>query len=320
MPKRFNALLALLLTCLTINVAEAAKKAKKKPLNPLKNSKQVIMVITGGWHSKEGMMQRFEFQKKEWKPVGTAVQVVVGKNGLGWGIGLHPANMGIPQKQEGDGKGPAGIFSITEAFSKKSSFQRKSLLKCHLIRPTTEAIDDPNSKHYNKIIDNRKVEKDWESSEMMKPIDLYNLGIVINHNIPVKDKQAGSCIFLHRWRLAPSQLDEGNAVPKGTAGCTGMDLQVLQECFSWVNPTLNPVIVQLPIAQYMKHKEDWRLPSIDTLAIKNALTANHEQALKEQLFRPATPATQQEKPSQAQEGQAEASNPEKADEEVPAIS
>ena len=50
-------------------------------------------------------------------PSGEAIPAVVGRNGLAWGRGVRtdlPA--GEPQKREGDGRAPAGIFKLGPAF------------------------------------------------------------------------------------------------------------------------------------------------------------------------------------------------------------
>ena len=42
----------------------------------------------------------------------TAAPVSVGRNGAAWGLGLHAAQPQGPQKQEGDGRAPAGVFTL----------------------------------------------------------------------------------------------------------------------------------------------------------------------------------------------------------------
>ena len=47
--------------------------------------------------------------------VGEPTPVTIGRAGSAWGLGLHPAQRG-PQKREGDGRAPAGVFRIGTAF------------------------------------------------------------------------------------------------------------------------------------------------------------------------------------------------------------
>ena len=59
----------------------------------LARSTQIIVVTTSNWDAVEGRLQRFERANAhaEWHPAGEPIPIVVGKNGLGWGIGLGPA-------------------------------------------------------------------------------------------------------------------------------------------------------------------------------------------------------------------------------------
>jgi hypothetical protein len=53
-------------------------------------STQMIVVTTSDWNAVKGQLQRYEraTPHDRWLPIGEPVSVVVGKNGLGWGIGL----------------------------------------------------------------------------------------------------------------------------------------------------------------------------------------------------------------------------------------
>src|SRR5690348_5629374 len=53
-------------------------------------STQMIVVTTSDWNAVEGRLQRFEraAARDAWSPVGEPISVVVGKNGMGWGIGV----------------------------------------------------------------------------------------------------------------------------------------------------------------------------------------------------------------------------------------
>ena len=78
----------------------------------------------------------------------------------------------------------------------------------------THCVDDPASRHYNRIVE-AVVEPDWKSSEPMFSYGrVYSLGKVIHHNEgdPTPTPGAGSCIFFHIWR-SPG---------RPTLGCTAM--------------------------------------------------------------------------------------------------
>ena len=62
---------------------------------------------------------------------------------------------------------------------------------------------------------------------------LYRWGIVVGHN-PANQPGAGSCIFIHLWR-GPGQP---------TAGCTAMSEENLPRILAWLDPALDPRLVQ----------------------------------------------------------------------------
>ena len=112
-----------------------------------------------------------------------------------------------------------------------------------------EGIDDPKSRHYNRIVDGSAVEaKDWNSSERMR-IEPYRWGAVVGHNwkqVP----GAGSCIFLHVW--------EGPGV--ATSGCTAMAEEDMLRLTLWLDRTKKPLLVQLPAEEYRRLRAAWKLP------------------------------------------------------------
>jgi D-alanyl-D-alanine dipeptidase len=116
---------------------------------------------------------------------------------------------------------------------------------------TIEGIDDPASRHYNRLVDTRSIAaKDWRSSERMRRAgDVYRWGVVVGHNwkqVPA----AGSCIFLHVW--------DGAGV--GTSGCTAMPEAQMLKVIRWLDRKKNPTLVQLPAAHYRRLRNAWNLP------------------------------------------------------------
>jgi D-alanyl-D-alanine dipeptidase len=200
---------------------------------------QVVCVTAPSWTSSRGTLQRWERTggAAPWVKTGDPVDVVVGERGLGWGIGLHGAATDDgPRKKEGDRKAPAGVFRLTGSFGRAQSPVGK--LPWQAITPTLEAIDDPASRFYNRIVDRKKIaQPDWNSSERMAEIPVYKLGIVVAHN-PQNFPGSGSCIFLHLRREKSS----------GTAGCTAMEEAPLVTLARWLDPARQPVLVQFPRA------------------------------------------------------------------------
>ncbi len=197
------------------------------------DTKQLIVVTTKNWSTPSGILQRYEKEEGKWHKVGNAINIKLGRNGLGWGRGLHT----IPKhariiKKEGDGKAPAGIFSLKQAFGYQP-FRVKYPYKVY--KETDHCVDDVHSRFYNKIVDSTKIKVDYKSKEHMKfPKDFYKYGIVVNHN-HIDEKGAvpgaGSCIFLHIKKVP-------------TAGCTVMSEKEMKEIIRWLDPQKHPLLVQ----------------------------------------------------------------------------
>ncbi len=197
------------------------------------NTKQLIVVTTENWSIPNGVLQRYEKNDKTWKTVGKAIEIKLGRNGLGWGIGLHttPKNAKFIKK-EGDGKAPAGIFSLKQAFG---YFPYELDYPYEVYKSTDHCVDDVNSKLYNKIVDSTKIAIDYKSKEHMRfPKDYYKYGIVVNHNHIDEEgalKGAGSCIFIHIKKVP-------------TAGCTVMNESEMKEIIEWLEVKSNPLLIQ----------------------------------------------------------------------------
>jgi len=222
---------------------------------------QILVVTTRDWHAVDGILQAYERQRAhtKWKAVGEQIPVVVGENGLGWGVGLASAGdekfrkASDPVKHEGDGKSPAGIFRLSTSFGYAAEKQAGWKMPYVSLAPTVECVDDASSKFYNRVLDRATVSPDWSSSEhMLRPDALYRWGVVVDHNTDPVIPSTGSCIFLHIWS-GPGQ---------GTTGCTAMTQEHLEGVLAWLDLPKNPLLVQLPQGQYKKLKRHWKLPEL----------------------------------------------------------
>lgn len=226
---------------------------------------QMILVTTSDWNSVEGKLRRYERATvdEKWRPVGDPISLVVGRNGLGWGIGVVPTDdaqvrsAGDPIKREGDGKSPAGIFALGTAFGYASEPLRGLKMPYLNLTPSIECVDDPGSKHYNRIVDRSVVASDWNSSEHMRDAgESYRWGVVVDHNATVTgdinppEPGGGSCVFLHIW----------HSHDQGTAGCTAMPLPDLEILLTWLDPAQQPLLVQLSEPAYERLINRWMLP------------------------------------------------------------
>lgn len=189
------------------------------------------MVTTKDWSASSGTMQRYSYLKHKWQKIGSAISVKVGRNGLGWGLGLHKTPKDAKYiKHEGDGKAPAGIFELKNGFG-YSKFNINYPYRVY--HRYNHCVDDSNSKYYNQIIDSRSIKKDYKSFEYMKgKSDYYKYGIVVAHNKKSKSGM-GSCIFIHIKDIP-------------TAGCTVMREDEIKEILKWLDKSKNPLLIQAP--------------------------------------------------------------------------
>jgi L,D-peptidoglycan transpeptidase YkuD (ErfK/YbiS/YcfS/YnhG family) len=196
----------------------------------LYSSEQIILVVSDGFDSAKATLSCFEDGKKVFEEL----EVNIGKNGLGWGIGKTELAQKIlePLKYEGDKKAPVGIFKLTHIFG----YKKEEDYKMPYLHATKELIcvDDSNSKYYNKIINIQK-EKPNSFEYMKRDDNQYALGIVVGHN---KDqiKKRGSCIFIHVQKSKDAS----------TAGCTSMSLQNIKKIVNWLDKSKNPILIQVP--------------------------------------------------------------------------
>jgi L,D-peptidoglycan transpeptidase YkuD (ErfK/YbiS/YcfS/YnhG family) len=240
-------LILLLLMTLTIQASAAT--------DPLARSRQCLVVTATDWESKSGTLRAFERVNNAWKMHGPEVRVVLGKNGLGWGLGIVDLqNATGPKKIEGDNKAPAGIFNLGPAFGYAPQRDARWIkLRYVPLKKDTEAIDDSRSHFYNQLVDRSQVAGvDWHSSEqMLRPDNLYKWGIVVAHN-PAAKPAAGSCIFLHIWKNPAA----------ATAGCTAMPEKNLVDLLRWLGPAARPVLVQMPLPAYREFQSNLALPAL----------------------------------------------------------
>jgi L,D-peptidoglycan transpeptidase YkuD (ErfK/YbiS/YcfS/YnhG family) len=233
----------------------------------LAHSTQMIVVTTSDWSAVEGRLRRYERATvdEKWRPVGDPISIVVGRNGLGWGIGLiatddaQVRSGSDPVKREGDGKSPSGVFALGTAFGYASEPLQGLKMAYLNLTPSIECVDDPGSKHYNRIVDRSVVAPDWNSSEHMRDAgEAYRWGVVIDHNGTVTgdtnapEPGGGSCVFLHIW----------HSHDEGTAGCTAMSQTELETLLTWLDPARKPMLVQLPESTYERLINRWMLPKL----------------------------------------------------------
>lgn len=200
---------------------------------------QIVVVQASTISSTAGHLWLLERHLDQWQSTLGPSPVSLGRNGLAWGIGEHsiqrPAS--IPLKREGDKRTPLGVFRIPYAFGEAASVH--SNLPYHRMTPHHAGVDDPNSHHYNQIVDTREVTRDWQSAESMIPSGgSYRLGLFVTHN-PKNRPHSGSCIFLHLW---PTPNEP-------TSGCTAMSEETMRLLLEKLHPRARPHLIQFVAVQ-----------------------------------------------------------------------
>ena len=214
---------------------------------------EAIVGIVDDWSSTKATLTRWRRANGSWTKVGESWLAVVGKSGIAWGDGLHgsgAAGRTGPVKREGDGKSPAGVFAIGPSYGYATTAPSGSKLAYSAVDEAWKCVDDPKSKQYNRVLDQKTAAVDWTSAEEMKRTDeLYEWVVDIAHNAK-RVPGHGSCIFFHVW-----------SGPEGaTVGCTAMAKPVLAELIATLDP--NAVFVLLPKAEYTATALGWDLPPI----------------------------------------------------------
>ena len=230
----------------------------ERTASPVDNSNQIILVIAGTDFTHKGKCFAFNRTGRNWQKA-FSFPVVIGKNGLGWGLGLHDntdSDPSEPVKREGDGKSPMGVFELIHVYGYLSLEVVDTRFPYTKSDKNLICIDDTENDYYNMVVNLREKGLDADSlpshEDMVRRDDLYKYTIFVGHNINEPRRGAGSCIFLHLWAGEDSH----------TAGCTAMSEQNMVRLLAWLDPDENPVFVQLTRKSYMRLQDRWGLPDI----------------------------------------------------------
>lgn len=248
----------MLLLTLALGAALAGCAPKSVPLGGedlTRSARQLMLVVAEDWQYTMATLQRYErpSAEDEWRPVGQPVTVNLGRKGMAWGRGLHGLALGAgPVKREGDGRAPAGLFALGEAFAYEPG--EVAGLRLPLLRADKDlyCVDDSASPLYNSFVRLGPGEaKGWSSAEdMLRPDGQYRLGVFVKHNTEPMTPGGGSCIFMHIW------LGRGVA----SSGCTNMDGADMLALLRWLDASKSPLLAQLPRQDYERLRTAWRLP------------------------------------------------------------
>ena len=221
-------------------------------------SRQMVLSVSAGWDQTRAILQPYERSSKDapWAPVGAPVEASLGRAGLAWGRGLHPAGLTGPEKREGDGKSPAGVFDLRVVTGYAKTAPPGTRMPYRQASLTLRCVDDVGSSHYNRLADEARTRKDWSSAEdMRRRDDRYRLLVWVGHNDAPVVPGGGSCIFLH-LRSGPGAT---------IAGCTAFEPEPMERLLRWLGPAARPVLVQLPYAEHRARAAAWGLPEARAL-------------------------------------------------------
>lgn len=201
---------------------------------------QVLLSTTADWPATAASVQRFARTADGWQAVGAPIAARVGRSGLAWGLGRHKDGDG-PQKREGDGCAPAGVFTIGPAFGYAAAVPAGWSIAYREATARDYFVDDVASRDYNtwqRIPDDQPDDAAarWRSCERMRRSDAqYEFGMVVGHNEACVQGR-GSAIFLHVW----------HGPDEPTSGCTAMARGDLLTVLGWLCDAKAPLLVQVP--------------------------------------------------------------------------
>jgi L,D-peptidoglycan transpeptidase YkuD (ErfK/YbiS/YcfS/YnhG family) len=227
-----------LLLVLGCGPTTSAQVPAPSPVPPA--TSQLLTGIAARWDSTQITLRLWRRTPTGWQPIGEPWPAVVGTRGLA----------PVGDKQEGDGKSPAGVLRLRHVYGYAPAAPPGARLTYTPVDPSWECVDDPRSAHYARVLDRRTVATpDWRSSEhMQQDDDFYRLVIDTEFNTAPNLPARGSCIFLHVWAGPSSTTD----------GCTAMAEPALAHLVSMLDPDAGYVL--LPHAEYEAMIEPWGLP------------------------------------------------------------
>ncbi|QDQ43139.1 L,D-peptidoglycan transpeptidase YkuD (ErfK/YbiS/YcfS/YnhG family) [Methylacidiphilum kamchatkense Kam1] len=218
---------------------------------------QKITVVVPTPTSCEGYMRFFERigDGGQWTSESDFIPVLIGRNGLSWGRGLHDIQEG-EQKKEGDGKTPAGIFNLGLIMGVAKELPLgASWPLYHKKSPLDAWIEDPTLPHYNHLVTISEASSPptWFEKQRLRIEDPHLEWMVfIEHNYPDAIPGMGSAVFLHERY--------GEHTP--TSGCVAMEKERLIELIRWISYDAKPKIVILSIPDYARLQIQWDLPPL----------------------------------------------------------
>jgi L,D-peptidoglycan transpeptidase YkuD (ErfK/YbiS/YcfS/YnhG family) len=220
------------------------------------DAKQMIVCISPNATSSEGTLQLFHRDDSgNWQVDSKPWPVLFGRHGMAWGRGLHPGQPG-PQKINGDGKNPAGLFKIGQVLGYAPRLPEGAKdWPYHQVTERDAWIDDPklsdlNYNHLYTLPAGAPYPAWWEKEHMHLGDFAYEYLVLIEHNYDDPVPESGNEIYFHVRRGEHYR----------TSGCTTMDLPHLVKLIKWLDPKANQMLAEMTRADYARLWKDWNLP------------------------------------------------------------
>ncbi len=215
---------------------------------------QLMVATAPDWNSAQGTLRLYERKGKgPWMAQGDAIPVLFGKNGLAWGTGLAGQKEGGLRKKEGDGRAPAGLFSIGKIYTYDAQLPAGAKFPFRQVTKADAWIDDVTLPEYNRFvtIPDPANPPPWFEKQKMRHNDFaYRWLVEVRHNSDPPVAGDGSAIFFH--------IRRGTTRP--TAGCTTMAEDNLVRVIKWLRAERQPVYALLPEGEYAEKWQAWDLP------------------------------------------------------------
>lgn len=222
---------------------------------PVPGCRQLVVVVAPDFGARRGELRRWTRQGPDgpWREAGDRVPCMLGRTGLGVGRGLTSPMAG-PVKRLGDGRTPAGLFSLPEAFGYADAAAAASAgvhLPYQSVDDRSACVIDPASPRFGRVVGPGERTAGGGRQERMKRSDQANVwGVVIGHNREHPDPEAGACLFVN--------VRPADGPPTG--GSIGLPEAQVASLVAWLDPAANPLLAVLPEREYQAVRTAWGLP------------------------------------------------------------
>ena len=223
---------------------------------PVPGCRQLVLVVASDFKARQGTLHRLvrDGGESPWREDGTPVACQLGRGGLGVGRGLW-SELDGPAKRPGDGRTPAGLFTLPEAFgaSEAQAAQAAGVrLPYQTVSDRLACVTDSETPLFGRLAGaEERAAAHVAHQDRMQRNDGANVwGVVIGHNRDNPDPAAGSCLFVN--------IRQAGGSPTG--GSIGLPETAAASLVAWLDPAAGPLLAVLPQRDYQTVKKAWGLP------------------------------------------------------------